>query len=195
MGPGFTKNHGTEIATGEIIIILDSDDTLPPNAVQLIKNVFEQNPEAGFAFGNYEKHYIKENRIEYVNCSNIAHNNILQPRKLIEYWTLLGSSPYKKSAWKHAGGFNTIHGISDDVDFFKKMMLLEIKGAYIDHSIYNWFFNRDSGVNTSGTKFDFWLARLRMIDFEFKYSKKPKLWLLAKVSFSTIIALLLRKKQ
>lgn len=195
MGPGFTKNRGIEIANGEIIISLDSDDTLPPDAVQQIITTFDQNPESGFVFGNYEKHFIKEERIEHVNCSNLTQNNILQPGKLIEYWTLLGSSPFRKSAWQHAGGFNTIHRVSDDVDFFKKMMLLEIQGTYINHNIYNWFFNRGSGVNTSGAKFDFWLAKLRMIDFEFKYSKQSKFWLLAKVSFATLISLLLRKRK
>lgn len=182
MGPGYSKNIGTENSTNELIITLDADDTLPPNAVSDIKQTFQAHPISSFVFGNYQIIDVKTGMRQLVDCSEIT------PKSLTKRWTMLGSSPYFKAAWRAVGGFNTVQRISDDVDFFKKMLLLGYTGTHTSQTIYNWHRHKGHGVNTSGGKFDFFLAKLRLIEFEFNFSEKPKLTLLIKLCSSLILA-------
>uniref|UniRef100_UPI00286DA93A amino acid adenylation domain-containing protein n=1 Tax=Chamaesiphon sp. VAR_69_metabat_338 TaxID=2964704 RepID=UPI00286DA93A len=50
--PG-ARNKGIEVSRGALIIFLDSDDCLRPDAIAIGVNCLEAHPEAGFVFGRY----------------------------------------------------------------------------------------------------------------------------------------------
>jgi amino acid adenylation domain-containing protein len=50
--PG-ARNKGIEVSSGSLLIFLDSDDCLLPDAVEIGVNCLQARPEAGFVFGRY----------------------------------------------------------------------------------------------------------------------------------------------
>jgi glycosyltransferase involved in cell wall biosynthesis len=49
---GWLKKYACSKCTGDILVELDHDDLLMPNAIDLIKNTFYINPEVGFVYSN-----------------------------------------------------------------------------------------------------------------------------------------------
>ena len=52
LGQPFTRNKLIEKSRGEILLGLDADDLLLPNAVQLVTDTFKKNPSCGFIYTN-----------------------------------------------------------------------------------------------------------------------------------------------
>src|SRR5262249_16274332 len=44
-------NKGLARASGDILSYLNSDDTLAPNAVEIVVNALDESPESGFVYG------------------------------------------------------------------------------------------------------------------------------------------------
>ena len=132
-GASKAKNTGIQNSRGNVIVLLDADDTLPKSAIEIIKNEFDKT-NADFLFGDY---ILKNNNSEnYVDCSMIANENRLDQRKLLRKWILLGTSPFKKELWCLVQGFNEAFPRIDDVDFHKRILLKNIKAIYINNIIY-----------------------------------------------------------
>lgn len=51
----FTRNRGLDIATGEYILFLDSDDVLTDDALEILVDCFHKNPEAKLYTAPYQK--------------------------------------------------------------------------------------------------------------------------------------------
>ena len=52
-------NKGINLASGDIIGILNSDDYLYEDALEIVKNYFENMPEIDFLFGSVHKYNVK----------------------------------------------------------------------------------------------------------------------------------------
>jgi len=52
--PAIVRNAGLDVAAGDLIAFLDSDDVLKPSALADLSAALREHPEAGFAFGDYE---------------------------------------------------------------------------------------------------------------------------------------------
>ena len=50
---GRVKRRGFMVAEGNILVELDHDDELTPNALQLIHDAFQENPDAGFVYSDW----------------------------------------------------------------------------------------------------------------------------------------------
>ena len=94
LGASEAKNNGIRKATNEIIVLLDADDTLPPEAINKIKRGFQQCPKADLIYGNY---MIIGTTNTLVSCNKITRdNNKIDKKALTKEWILLGTSPFKK---------------------------------------------------------------------------------------------------
>ena len=54
-----SMNKGIDLASGDIIGILNSDDYFYEDALQIVKSYFETMPNIDFLFGSVNKHIIK----------------------------------------------------------------------------------------------------------------------------------------
>jgi GT2 family glycosyltransferase len=151
-GLSAARNSGYEHMRGDVCMPLDADDTLPPDCVGIVREVFASNPRAGFVFGNYVVRAADTGEEQVVDCSVLASNEAqMEPRKCLRNWKLLGVSPCRKSTWGTVGGFDEEFSYGgQDVDFWMKVFRSSIPGAYVGHTLYTWF--RDSaGMNARRT--------------------------------------------
>jgi len=148
-GLSTARNSGYENMKGDICIPLDADDVIPQDAIAVIRKGFKEHPEADFIFGNFIWREIERGTERLVDCSVLSSpDGFLDPRKLANgHWILYGGSPCRKSLWKRIGGYLQEFSYDvQDVDFWKRALILGAKGYYINHTIYRWYRSKN-GMN------------------------------------------------
>ena len=53
-GPAYARNRGCEVARGEILVFVDADVCVHPDALRQFVAALEQNPDVGAVFGSYD---------------------------------------------------------------------------------------------------------------------------------------------
>lgn len=150
IGPSGARNLGIMKASGDIIIPLDGDDTLPSDAVEKISGCFEQYPDCDFVYGNYSRTDLPDNNTSLINCESVTgESNYIDPEKLLSNWILLGMTPHTKRIWERVGGYSMKYSYTcQDVDFQMRACLAGAKFIFINSVIYNWH-RAPGGVNSS----------------------------------------------
>ena len=105
-------NKGINLASGDIIGILNSDDYFYDNALEIVKTYFEKKPEIDFLFGSVHKFTLRHGFF---------------PKKI--YWTFNFYSTHsvgffiKKTSQEKLGYYNTKYKYSSDYDLFYRMIV------------------------------------------------------------------------
>jgi glycosyltransferase involved in cell wall biosynthesis len=219
-GPSAARNDGFQAAQGEILVLLDADDLLPDNALANIQNAFTQSPSLGFVYGNY----LREDSVgqsEIVNPGDISLKTMLRskPFGVSSQWSLIGTTPLRRSIWQAVGGYDTEFEVQDlhDVEFWIRVISSGCDYQYIPNCIYQW--RKYLGNNSRKVTPEAWykvakihLAAYTKIGLDYRayellllgskwqnninevkqYSKKLTSFILAgKFQFSTLIVLLI----
>lgn len=171
-GSSFAKDFGIKKASNEIIVILDGDDLLPENTLFVVREAFSRDNNISFVYGNYIKREFNTGKEIQINCSSISdEHGFLNPKLLAKKWIILGSSPFKKSAYLEVGGFDYLYPKTDDLDFQRRLITAGAIGKYIDQTIYVW--NKSAvGNNANVNIVDRSLSWFRNIEFYYKYLSK-----------------------
>jgi glycosyltransferase involved in cell wall biosynthesis len=140
-GPSVARNDGFQAAQGEILVLLDADDLLPEHTLSNIQDAFVQTPSLGFVYGNY----LREDNVgqcEIVNPGDISLKTMLRskPLRISSQWTLIGTTPLRRSLWEAVGGYNTEFEVQDlhDVEFWIRVISSGCDYQYIPACIYHW---------------------------------------------------------
>jgi len=133
----FCDNQGTytcrtkaiELTETEWYFHLDADDLLPQNAIELIINTININPNVEFIAGAC-KHF------------DLGDNNIVFPSLDIENLSIsplfFAQAPIKKHLFDKIGGYYIPdHFLHSDWDFWLSVYELGIEGYYIDDILYH----------------------------------------------------------
>mgnify|MGYP001225913823 FL=1 len=108
----YAMNKGIDLASGEIIGILNSDDYYYENALEIVKNYFEEKPKLDFLFGSVIK-------------STLQHG--FYPKKIYRtfgfYTTHSVGFFIKTKSQKKLGYYNTKYKYSSDYDLFYRMIV------------------------------------------------------------------------
>jgi glycosyltransferase involved in cell wall biosynthesis len=135
LGASEAVNRAIKASSGDLIMLLDADDTFPPSAIQSVKNVASEKPDRHIYFGDY----LVSN--EVISCKYIESeiHGYIDKKKLAEQYKLLGTSPFSREIWELCGGFNSKIKMLNDMDFFLRAIDSQKQiGAYIPEVIYNW---------------------------------------------------------
>jgi len=109
----FGFNKGLNFANGDLIVFVNSDDTLTPEALQIISDYYNKNPDIDFIFGSVRKHW------------GVLYG--YKPWKIYFTWGFYSSHStgfyITKNAAKKVGYYNTQYKFSSDYDYFYRMIV------------------------------------------------------------------------
>jgi len=106
-------NKGLNLATGDLIGFVNSDDVLTENAINILVDYYLKYPDKDFFFGSVKKHW------------GILHG--FKPWKIFFTWNFYTSHStgffIKKDAAKKVGEYNLKYKFSADYDYFYRMIV------------------------------------------------------------------------
>lgn len=106
-------NKGMQLASGDYIGILNSDDCYEKNALSMLKNYINDFPDIDFIFGSVRKHW------------GILHG--YNPKKIYYSWGFYSSHSIgffiKKNSAKKVGLYNLKYKYHADYDYFYRMIV------------------------------------------------------------------------
>ena len=104
-----------QLAKGDFIGMVNSDDTLERNALSILVKYIQKNPNIDFVFGSVKKHW------------GILHG--YKPHKIKYSWGFYSSHStgffIKNSSAKKVGLYNLKYKYHADYDFFFRMIVKE----------------------------------------------------------------------
>ncbi len=103
-GPARARNAGAAIATGEILLFVDSDVEVPPQIVWRILAEFDSQPSVQAVFGSYDASPADPGFLSQYR--NLLHHYVHQRSAGIAttFWAGLGA--IRSNAFRQVGGFN-----------------------------------------------------------------------------------------
>jgi len=138
-GLSATRNLGVETATGEFVLHLDGDDTLPLNAIEILVNK-QAEGDFDLVVGNLTAVY--SNKIEYVKSIFIEDKQeylgkIVGDLSFPHFVTgkLIRKNIYTKHNIRAKEGVN----VGEDLQVLSKLIYFSNSYASVDHSVYNYY--------------------------------------------------------
>jgi glycosyltransferase involved in cell wall biosynthesis len=172
-------NKGIDLAVGDIIGILNSDDVyFDNNVLSNVANYFKSNPEIDAVYGN----------LVYVKRSDL--------NKIVRYWQSFDYNTYffekgnvpphptlfiRKSVYLEHGKFNTIFQLAADYDFM--LRILKVKGLSSKHLNFTMVKMRLGGATSKNISniikqnieiFDAWKLNKVLMPYNFYFVKLLK---------------------
>jgi len=112
-------NKGLNLAKGEVIVFVNSGDTLEYNALEIISKYFKDFSNIEFIFGTVERKYLKDTIIKTgFNSGKIKYN--------FDFATCHSTGFFiKNTSQKILGLYDTTFDCSADYDLFYRMIVLK----------------------------------------------------------------------
>ncbi len=103
-GPAAARNHGATIATGDVLVFVDSDVVIAPDALGRIADFFVRHPSAAAVFGRYDDTPAEPGVVS--QAKNLAHAyvHLTANRSASTFWAGLGA--IRRAAFEQVGGFD-----------------------------------------------------------------------------------------
>ena len=117
-------NKGIQLATGEIIGIINSDDWYLENAIKIVEQEFDKNPDLDILYSPIKNYY----QGEYIATFIPGELDKLSIRFTINH----PSCFIKKSAYMIAGLYNLQYQIAADYDIILRLFIKEFKFSGIE---------------------------------------------------------------
>ena len=141
-GQSHALNKGIARATGEIIVWLNSDDTLLPGALDTVSRYFTRHPEVKWAYGRCR--IIDERDVEIrrwiTHYKNLLGARYSYERLLVENYISQPSTCFRKSFYDEVGGVDEALKLDMDYDLWLRMGQLADPGI-IDGYLANFRFH------------------------------------------------------
>jgi glycosyltransferase involved in cell wall biosynthesis len=104
-GPALGRNVGAKQASGEILLFVDADVVVPPNAVNIVRQYFAQDPRLAALFGSYDDEPFCKDMCS--SFKNLMHHHVHQASNTdaVTFWS--GCGAIRRQIFVDVGGFNT----------------------------------------------------------------------------------------
>jgi glycosyltransferase involved in cell wall biosynthesis len=104
LGPAVARNRAAEAATGDILVFVDTDVVVAPDAIPRLCTYLARRPEVAGVFGAYDEDPGEDNFMS--RYKNLSHSYIHQHARgdALTFWAGLGA--VRAAAFRSVGGFN-----------------------------------------------------------------------------------------
>lgn len=105
-GPGAARNLGASTATGDVLVFVDADVCVHPDALRRFRDLFASRPEVGAAFGAYDEHPADAGFLSQYR--NLYHRwvHLLGAGEAETFWA--GCGAVRRAPFLELGGFDTV---------------------------------------------------------------------------------------
>lgn len=103
-GPGVARNEGARLASGELLVFVDSDVVVHPGTLAAFRALFEREPALDAAFGSYDSRPFEKGLVsEY---RNLLHHYVHQtgPSNATTFWA--GCGAIRARVFREVGGYD-----------------------------------------------------------------------------------------
>jgi glycosyltransferase involved in cell wall biosynthesis len=102
-GPAAARNRGAQSARGDILFFIDADVTVPSNAIDHVRTIFQQAPDLAAIFGSYDDAPAAPNFLS--QYKNLLHHYIHQTARedASTFWGACGA--IRREVFFALGGF------------------------------------------------------------------------------------------
>jgi GT2 family glycosyltransferase len=163
-GPAFARNRGCEVARGEILVFVDADVEVRPDALGRIAAQFRTRPDLAAVFGSYDDHPEAEGLVSQYR--NLMHHYVHQrgagPAET--FWAGIGA--VRRSDFIEVGMFDEWHYMRpqiEDIELGRRLRRFG-KAILLDPAI-------------QGTHLKRWTLR-GTLTADFQHRGVPWMWLL-----------------
>lgn len=113
-GPAYARNRGVEASIGSILVFLDADVCLLPDALRRFAWAFAHRPELGAVFGSYDANPPERNDLSQYR--NLRHHYVHQQEAgpAETFWAACGA--VRRHAFAEAGRFDEWHFLRPQIE-------------------------------------------------------------------------------
>ena len=103
-GPGGARNRGVQHARGEIVVFVDADVVLPPDALRLVAEEMDRDAELAALFGSYDTAPAWGDFLS--QYKNLMHHYVHQNsnERAVTFWA--GCGAMRRDVFEEFGGFD-----------------------------------------------------------------------------------------
>ena len=103
-GPGYARNRGAEIATGDVVFFVDADVLITPPTVSKVAETFVANPGISAMFGSYDDD--PQAGAFSSQFKNLFHHFVHQQgqERAVTFWS--GCGAVRRQVFLESGGFD-----------------------------------------------------------------------------------------
>jgi glycosyltransferase involved in cell wall biosynthesis len=107
-GPAVARNRGAAVASGDVLVFIDSDVVVHPDAIERIGARLRDQPDVAALFGAYDEAPADEGLVS--QCKNLAHAYVHRQSRpqATTFWAGLGA--VRAAAFRRVGGFDERFG-------------------------------------------------------------------------------------
>lgn len=129
LGPAAARNAGAERATGDVLVFVDGDVVVHPDAFRRIRETFDSAPELTGVFGSYDDGMATSGRVG--TFRNLLHHHVHHscPGEARTFWSGLGA--VRRDAFQACDGFDAKRYLVPSVEDIDLGMRLASGGARI----------------------------------------------------------------
>lgn len=103
-GPAVARNRGAAIATGDVLVFIDSDVVASPEELIRLTDTFDRHPEVAAVFGAYDDQPAEPNLVS--QYKNLTHSYIHRTSDKVAQTFWAGFGAVRTKAFFDVGGFD-----------------------------------------------------------------------------------------
>lgn len=171
---GYTKNRCAHLSSGKICGFLDPDDTLEPNAIEVMINAHNEYPKTSIITS---KHYLVDNNLNKIQI-DVQGKAVPKDKSYLTYdkGALTHFATFKRESYLNTGGINPKFKRAVDQDLYYKLEEVgDIHFLYIP--LYNYRINKNSiSANENVYKAQYWHFVAIIDAYKRRNKTNPKLF-------------------